>query len=73
MRLKKQLPGHCAHEPSLAPTFDGRAWVGVWMVSCPGGLEDVIAIPGPEKTRRDTVIRYELEPAQTSSNGLTVC
>ncbi|MFV0475299.1 MAG: HupE/UreJ family protein [Pikeienuella sp.] len=64
-------PAACGGEPS-APVFDGRAWVANWIATCPGGLAGgEIRIDGLERTRTETLVRYELQPGEARVRRLT--
>lgn len=72
MPIQARLPETCtgAEPPPFA--FDGRAWVTGWIVTCPGGLPGgVIAIEGLERSRTETLVRYELSPGATQVRRLT--
>ena len=72
MPLEARLPETCEYEVPPAPTFDGRAWISGWVATCPEGLVGgEIAIPGLERTRTETLVRYELKPGETRVERLT--
>lgn len=72
MPLEARLPKTCFHEPPSALAFDGRAWTTAWVATCPGGLKGgTIKIDGLDRTRTDTIVRYELEPGKTQVHRLT--
>lgn len=71
MPIDAALPDNCAGD-APPPVFDGRAWTTGWLVNCPGGLQGRdIRIEGLEKTRTETLVRYELEPGEAHVRRLT--
>ncbi len=72
MPIEPELPETCSSDAVPAPIFDGRAWTARWFITCPGGLAGgSIAITGLDRTRTDTLIRYELEPGRTQFHRLS--
>jgi len=72
MPIEARLPETCSHAPPPEPIFDGRAWTTGWIATCRGGLaEGVIEIRGLDRTRTDTLVRYELEPGKSQVYRLT--
>lgn len=72
MPLAARLPEGCAGTASPPPVFDGRAWVSGWIATCSAGLAGgEIAIEGLERTRTDTLVRYELAPGVPRIHRLT--
>jgi len=72
MPIIPRLPETCGADPSPPPSFDGRAWVTAWVVTCAGGLEGGrIEVDGLDRTRTDVLVRYELQPGETRVQRLT--
>lgn len=72
MPIEVLLPASCTERPQIAPTFDGRAWVRAWVVSCPEGIaHGVIRIEGLESTRTDVLVRYESGPGRAHVHRLS--
>ena len=72
MPVEPLLPTNCMHETPPPPVFDGRAWTTVWIAQCPGGLRGgIIKIKDLDKTRTETLVRYELVPGETQVHRLT--
>jgi hydrogenase/urease accessory protein HupE len=72
MPIEAQLPDNCSNGDPPAPVFDGRAWTTGWVTTCPDGLiGGQIAIAGLDRTRTETLVRYELVPGETRVQRLT--
>ncbi|MDU8944280.1 HupE/UreJ family protein [Ovoidimarina sediminis] len=72
MPIDVVLPRNCTNGTPPPPVFDGRAWTTGWVATCPGGLEGgAIAIEGLDRTRTDTLVRYELQPGRAQVYRLT--
>lgn len=72
MPIAPLLPDTCERTDPPEPTFDGRAWITSFLVSCPEGLAGgTIRIDGLERTRTDVLVRYELAPGQAQTQRLT--
>ncbi|MEJ2753474.1 MAG: HupE/UreJ family protein, partial [Chloroflexota bacterium] len=72
MPIEVQLPDNCSNDAPPEPVFDGRAWTSGWVTTCPGGLiGGELTINGLERTRTETLIRYELNPEEVRVERLT--
>ncbi len=72
MAISPVLPEGCSASEPPPPSFDGRGWVSGWIATCPQGLAGgTIAIDGLERTRTETLVRYELAPGKMQTQRLT--
>lgn len=70
--IEARLPENCEYEAPASHVFDGRAWTAGWVATCQDGLVGgEIAIPGLNRTRTETLVRYELKPGETRVERLT--
>ncbi len=60
MAIRARLPENCDQRHPPEPRFDGAAWVGSWVATCPAGIAGgEIAIEGLSSTQTDVLVRYE--------------
>jgi hydrogenase/urease accessory protein HupE len=72
MAIEARLPDTCSNGDPPALIFDGRAWTTGWVATCPEGLVGgEISIAGLDRTRTETLVRYELTPGETRVQRLT--
>lgn len=64
MDIDARVPDACDPLVGPPPESDGRAWISVWVASCPGGLAGgSITIEGLERQKTDVLVRYEADGA----------
>lgn len=73
MAIDAVLPQSCSPARLTdKPRFDGTAWVGQWIATCPGGIAGGdLVIEGLEDTRTDVLIRIADTDGQGQSVRLT--
>lgn len=72
MPLEVRLPEGCEANPAPDLTYDGRAWSTAYVATCANGLAGgTIRIAGLERSRTDTLVRYELTAGQSQTHRLT--